>query len=351
MSINQRSSKSYLSNFFKLAFFISILGLVLLVVDFGFYQSGQTQLYLNSYYFVVLTTGIGTTVLRYLLQSKSFKRNVILFDSATVLFTLAVLAAHFFGEEAHRHISYLYSDNWVRFAVIVTFIREFSEQNISYNRTFLNPAQLFILSFLSMIVIGAFLLMLPKATYDGISFVDALFTSTSAVCVTGLIVVDTGSYFTTFGQTILLMLIQAGGLGILTFASYFSYFFKGGSTYENQLTLSDITGSSKIGEVFSALKRIIVITFSIELFSAVLIYLTLDKTLYQSFIERAFFSIFHSVSAFCNAGFSTLSNSLFESGFKYNYNLQLIVIFSFVLGGLGFPIVVNLLKYLKYYIR
>lgn len=351
MSANQKSSKLNLTNFFKLAFLISILGLVLLVVDFGFYQSGQAQLYLNSYYFVVLLVGIGTTALRYLLQSKSFKRNVILFDSATILFTLAVLTAHFFGEEAHRHISYLYSDNWVRFAVIITFIREFSEQHISYNRTFLNPAQLFILSFLSMIVIGAFLLMLPKATYDGISFVDALFTSTSAVCVTGLIVVDTGSYFTTFGQTILLILIQAGGLGILTFASYFSYFFKGGSTYENQLALSDITGSNKIGEVFSALKRIIVITFSIELFSAVLIYFTLDKALYQSFIERAFFSIFHSVSAFCNAGFSTLSDNLFESGFKYNYNLQLIIIFSFVLGGLGFPIVVNLLKYLKYYIK
>ncbi len=83
--------------------------------------------------------------------------------------------------------------------------------------------------------------MLPKATYEGINFIDALFTSTSAVCVTGLVVVDTSSFFTPFGQMLIMLLIQAGGLGILTFASYFSYFFKGVSTYENQIALSDIS--------------------------------------------------------------------------------------------------------------
>lgn len=112
-----------------------------------------------------------------------------------------------------------------------------------------------------------------------------------------------------------------------------------------------MTGSNKIGEVFSTIKRVILITFSIELFSAIIIYFTLDKTLFPSVLERMFFSAFHSVSAFCNAGFSTLPNSVFEDGFRYNYPLQLIIIFSFILGGLGFPIVVNLLKYLKYYIK
>lgn len=108
------------------------------------------------------------------------------------MLTLAILVAHFFGDQAQRHISFLYDDIWIKFAIIFTFIREFSEQNISYKRTNLNPAQLFIISFLSIILIGSFLLMLPKATYNGLSFIDALFTSTSAVCVTGLIVVDTG---------------------------------------------------------------------------------------------------------------------------------------------------------------
>lgn len=85
--------------------------------------------------------------------------------------------------------------------------------------------------------------------------VDALFTSTSAVCVTGLIVVDTGTFFTQFGQIIILLLIQAGGIGIMTFTSYFSYFFKGVSSYQNQLLLSQLTNTEKIAEVFTVLKK------------------------------------------------------------------------------------------------
>ncbi|MCB0426724.1 MAG: ATPase [Mangrovimonas sp.] len=334
---------------YRISFILAALGILLFVADFGFDKEEGLQRIFNTYYFVVISLGIVATIMRYIKRLKQIKRSVIVFDVITIVITLTILYAHFMGEEAHRHISFLYNDNWVKFAIILTFIREFSEQNISYKRTLLNPAQLFIFSFFSIILIGALLLMLPKATYSGLSFLDALFTSTSAVCVTGLIVVDTGSYFTTFGQSIILCLIQAGGIGILTIASYFSYFFKGGTSYENQLTLSDMTGASKLGEVFSTLKRILVITFSIEILAAFLIYLSLDKNLFGSFFERFFFSIFHSVSAFCNAGFSTLPSSLYETGFKYNYLLQSIIIVAFVLGGLGFPIVVNIVKYVKYF--
>ncbi len=351
MPTKLKNLKLALSYFFNFAFIISIVGLILFVIDFGFNQSMQSQRYLIDYYIIVLTTGIIATVLRYVVKSKSIKRSVIIFDGITVILTLAILVVHFFGKETQLNISSSYHEIWVKFAIFLTFIREFSERNISYKRTYLNPAQLFVLSFLSIILIGTLLLMLPKATYTGLSFIDALFTSTSAVCVTGLIVVDTGSHFTTFGQGIILGLIQAGGIGILTFASYFSYFFKGGTSYENQLTLSNMTGSNKFGEVFSTFKKVILITLSIELFSAIVIFFTLDKTLIPSILERIFFSVFHSVSAFCNAGFSTLSNNLFEDGFRYNYPLQLIIIFSFVLGGLGFPIVVNLVKYVKYFIK
>jgi Trk-type K+ transport system membrane component len=190
--------------------------------------------------------------------------------------------------------------------------------------------------------------MLPNATYEGISYLDALFTSTSAVCVTGLIVVDTATYFTHFGQTIIMILIQVGGLGILTFASYFSYFFKGGATYENQLVLSDVTSSKKIGEVFSVLKYILLITFSIEIFSSILIYSSVDSSLFKSDLEHIFFSVFHAVSSFCNAGFSTLSSGLYDSSFRFNYLFQLIVVITFIVGGLGFPIVANVLSFFKY---
>jgi Trk-type K+ transport system membrane component len=201
---------------------------------------------------------------------------------------------------------------------------------------------------LSIILIGAFLFLLPKATHAGIPFIDALFTSTSAVCVTGLIVVDTGTYFTHFGQIIIVMLIQVGGIGIMTFTSYFSFFFRGGSSYENQLALREMTNSDKIAEVYNTLKKIIWITFFIEAFGALIIYSSLDNSMIPTFEGRTFFAVFHAVSAFCNAGFSTLYNNLYEIGVRFNYTLQLTVAFLIIFGGLGFPIVFNFINYLKH---
>ncbi|WP_416448315.1 TrkH family potassium uptake protein [Leeuwenhoekiella sp. A2] len=335
---------------FRAAFLLSLTGVFVLVFDFGFSHSDRVQKLINGFYFIVLALGIATTAVRYILLRKQIRFKVIAFDAISVLLTLYVVLIHFFSHEAHQQLSFFYDDNWVKYVILLTFIREFAEQNLNYKRTLLNPAQLFISSFLAIIILGAILLMLPKATYEGISFLDALFTSTSAVCVTGLIVVDTATYFTTFGQTIIIILIQLGGLGILTFASYFSYFFKGGSTYENQLVLSDMTNSKKIGDVFKTLKIIIVITFAIELLGAIFIYFNLNPKDFPTFVERSYFAVFHSISAFCNAGFSTLSNNLYESDFQFNYGLQVIIIFLFVLGGLGFPIIVNVLNYLKYYL-
>jgi trk system potassium uptake protein len=210
-----------------------------------------------------------------------------------------------------------------------------------------NPAQLFILSFMFLIIAGSFLLLLPNATHTSISLTDALFTATSAVCVTGLSVVDTGSFFTPFGQVIIISLVQAGGLGIMTFASYFGYFFKGSSSFKKQLVLSELIWSGKLGEVFSTLKRIIIITLLIETAGAVFIFSSLNNEVFPEQSDRIFFSVFHAISGFCNAGFSTLQNSLYDAAFRFNYSLHLILAALFILGGLGFPIVFNLLKFLK----
>lgn len=215
----------------------------------------------------------------------------------------------------------------------------------------INPARLFILSFLGLIIIGTILLLLPVSTTHSISFTDALFTTTSAVCVTGLVVLDTSKDFTVVGQTIIMLLIQCGGLGILTFASYFSYFFKGGSSFEDQLAMGDISNINKTDDIFKTLKRILIITLGIEAVGALFIFTSLNPALIPSFGERIYFSVFHSISAFCNAGFSTLPHGIMESGYVDNYSFQLSLIFLFVLGGLGFPIVINILKYLKHLVR
>lgn len=337
-----------LKQFYKIALLVTVSGVVTLVADFGFPQTEKSQNFLNSYYFVILIFGILSSFLRHIKEGKIVKRKAFIFDSLSILFTLVILFQHFITGDNNQQSILFYNDSWVKLAVAFSFIREFSEIKLNFKRTVLNPAQLFISSFLLIIFFGTFLLMLPKATYSGISFLDSLFTATSAVCVTGLIVVDTGSYFTLFGQTIILLLIQIGGLGILTFASYFSYFFKGGTSYENQIVIGDMTSSKKLSDVFLTLKYILLITFSIEFFSAIMIYLSLPFENFQSQFDRLFFAGFHAISAFCNAGFSTLPNSLYQSSFRFNYLLQIIIIITFALGGLGFAIVVNSLNYLKY---
>jgi potassium uptake TrkH family protein len=343
--------KLNLEQLHKIALWTSILGIFAFIYDFGFTQSNIEQQLIDAFYFIVLAIGLASTFARYIQNKSLLKRRVFTFDLLSVLFTIYIYYMYLFIGQPFTTDLVLESPVWVVVAVILSFIREFSEVKINYKRKLINPAQLFIVSFLLIIFMGSMLLMLPRATNGNMSFIDALFTSTSAVCVTGLAVVDTGTYFTAFGQTIILFLIQIGGLGILTFASYFSYFFKGGSTYENHLSLSEMTYSNKIGDVFKTLKHIIVITFIIELISAVFIYFSLDSAIMSSFAEKAFFSVFHAISAFCNAGFSTLSNSVYETGFRFNYALQLVIIFTFVLGGLGFPIVANILAYLKHKIR
>jgi len=336
--------------FYRFAFGINLVGLVLLVIDFGFNQTNFFQTIFNNFYYAVVLTGVIATALRYVTHRKQLTLKVFLFDFISIVTTLYIVYFHLFNSSPFFKSSFLHNFSWVKIAVLITFIRELAEQHINYKRVTFNPAQLFIASFILIIFTGSLLLMLPNATTSPIQYIDALFTSTSAVCVTGLAVFDTGTQFTKLGQTIIVAFIQIGGLGILTFASYFSYFFKGGSSYSNQLVLSNMSNSDKIGEVFSTFKRILIITFFIELIGAGMIYTSLSKTLIPSFFERVFFSIFHSISSFCNAGFSTLTNSIFQDGYQYNYFLQMNIISLFVLGGLGFPIVINIIQYLKYFI-
>jgi len=343
-----KSKEEFIQFLERFAFLMSLFGLLGIISDFGFEQAPRIISLLALFYISVLIVNIFATIGRYFHPEKRKRKKAIIFDTLALIFSIWVIYHHFEQVENYNFFAVFYDDIWLRVAVVLTFIRDFSELRFNYKTSFLNPAQLFISSFILIILVGSILLMLPTATHDGISFIDALFTATSAVCVTGLIVVDTATYFTEIGQSIIMVLIQLGGLGILTFASYFSYFFKGNDTYQNQMVLTDVTSSNKIGEVFSTLKNILLITFIIEGFSAVLIFSSIDPSDFSSISEQIFFSIFHAISAFCNAGFSTLSNSIYEVEFRYNYAFQLIVALTFIIGGLGFPIVSNIYGYSKY---
>ena len=334
----------------KFAFTLCTLGLIGIIVDFGFHQKPQVISLLALFYLSVLSINIFASIARYFHPDKKKHISAIIFDVFILLFSLWVIYHHFENTKTFNFYDIFYDDVWLRVTVALTFVRNFSELRFNYRTSFMNPAQLLVSSFLVMILIGTVLLMLPTATYESISFIDALFTATSAVCITGLVVVDTATYFTEIGQIIIMILMQIGGLGILTFASYFSYFFKGGSSYDNQMALTNVSYSQKLGEVYSTIKNVFIITFTVEAFCGIMIYFSIPNELYSEFGDKLFFSIFHSISAFCQAGFSTATDGFFNDYIRFNYGLVFVVWMTFFLGGLGFPIVSNIVGYAKYYL-
>ncbi|MGP5104814.1 TrkH family potassium uptake protein [Psychrobacter celer] len=344
--MNAATRYRLLNNF---TIFISVVGVIIALLDSGFTLPAWLQQVFNIIYLVIIFLSFVVTAGRYLYTKKPLTFNkVVVFDAITSIAIIILLAAHF--TDLVRLGLSAAVDGFValKIAVFVTFVRELSDHDFNLNRTFLNPAQFFILSFLSVVLVGALLLMMPNATTQPLSFVDALFTATSAVCVTGLIVVDTATYFTTFGQVIIMGLIQIGGLGILTFVTYFSYFFKGGVSYETQASISEMSYMRGMGNVVSTLKSILYVTFAIEAVAAALIYISIYDMPNMDWTERLFFSVFHAISAFCNAGFSIFSAGMYDDSLRFNYPLQLIIAMTFIFGGMGFVIVVNVLRYMRY---
>ena len=339
------------SNLFRLIrhapFLLTMVGLLASLYDFGFNQTDDIQHLLNQYYIFLMLLECMFLGLRYFFfhRKKSVKVRVFdVFLSILLVLTLPVLLNIWEN-------TFFASQLWLSLVFLMMFIRELSAERIEFKRRYVNPAQLFMFSFMAVILSGAYALMFPNATTHGITFIDALFTSASAVCVTGLAVVDTGMAFTPLGQTTIMILIQLGGLGIMTFTSYFSYFFTGQSSYENQLLIQEMTSSDKISDVFSTLKRVILLTFIIESIGATFIFFSLNTALLPGLGDRVFFSMFHSVSGFCNAGFSTLTNNFYELGYRFNYPLHLTVAFLIIIGGIGFPIMFNFARYLKHVFR
>ncbi|WP_185855560.1 TrkH family potassium uptake protein [Blattabacterium cuenoti] len=211
-----------------------------------------------------------------------------------------------------------------------------------------NPIIIFVISFFFLSLLGAILLMLPASTVNKISFIDALFTSTSAVCVTGLIVLDTAKDFTHLGKVILLILIELGGLGILTITSFLNYFFQDGFSFKEAVFISNFLNIKTTNNVLNFAVKVVLFTLFVEFIGTILIYLSIKNIKHDivGFDSPIFFSIFHSISAFCNSGFSTLSKGLYSLPVRFNYLLQTIISILLILGGIGFNILFNFFTYI-----
>ncbi len=208
----------------------------------------------------------------------------------------------------------------------------------------ISPPQMVLASFGTVVAAGTLMLLLPRATASGqsMSFIDALFTATSATCVTGLIVVDTGSFFSRFGQMIILFLIQLGGIGIMSLVAFSAAAIGRGIGMRERAMLTDILDSSFIGEVTRLLRNIVLITVIFET-AGVLLLSRIWARDFSSPMTTFYYSLFHSISAFCNAGFSLFSDSL--EGFKSRPDVVLTFAVLIILGGLGFIALSNLFSY------
>ncbi|MBM3236659.1 ATPase [Candidatus Poribacteria bacterium] len=242
--------------------------------------------------------------------------------------------------------------------IIITLLLKFIQGSSRIMRLNLKPEQLVLLSFLFVILAGAALLKMPNATPSDkpISTLDALFTATSATCVTGLILRDTGSEFTLLGQIIVLLLIQVGGLGLMTVTTSFALILGQSMGIRERMLIGDALSSQTLGKVSRTVIYIVVLTLIIEAIGATALYLAwANSDIFYAQIPNPgrhpvtvlYYSVFHAVSAFCNAGFS-----LFKDNLMYFHNHiaeNVAVTFLIISGGLGFGVIVNVLRYDGFY--
>ena len=219
-------------------------------------------------------------------------------------------------------------------------------RNLKRSRKFIriNPAQTLSLGFLCLIVIGTLLLMLPFATQDRhhLSFVDALFEATSAVCVTGLAVVDTETTFTLFGQIVLMVLIQVGGLGFMTFGILIALFLGKNIGLKGRLMIQESLNQLSIEGMVRLVKFVVIFTFLIEGIGALILAIGWANDF--GFQDSLYYGIFHSISAFNNAGFDLMGGMGSVTGYVGDVTIILNLSSLFIIGGIGYTVILDVLN-------
>lgn len=210
---------------------------------------------------------------------------------------------------------------------------------------YMDPPKILVAGFACIIFLGSILLTLPIATNDGqgLPWLDALFTSTSATCVTGLVVVDTGTTFTLFGQLVILFLIQIGGLGFMTFAVFFAFLLGKRVSLKERLLLQEALNNLSIAGIVRLVKRIFVFTIVIELIGGILLAI---RFAFDMPLSRAiYYGMFHAVSNFNNAGFDLMGEFSSLTGYVEDPLVTLVVCTLITLGGIGFIIMNEVYEY------
>jgi trk system potassium uptake protein TrkH len=344
-------SKGWVLSLFRLLNILVTLGaLATLVYYYGYPQTPETiELCL-----FLLKCGFGFYVLHFLLRLffdfepiKFLKEHwvesllmLILFIEglSSLLFGKMILQSFFqsLGLSGFSEFTTAFIQLYFFFVLLIEVTRTY--ETIPFVKV--HPATLFVFTFMLIILVGAFLLMLPEMTTikGSMSFVDALFTSTSATCVTGLSVVDPSSYFTFKGQVVIMLLIKIGGLNIVGFVAFMILMSKFGVGVRYHNYLDDYAKRGTIHSAISMLRKILLWSMMFEAIGAFLFFMFLgpDNPLTPTMGDRIFASVFHSISAFNNAGFSIFYNGLYNEHIVGNYFLHIDIMLLIFFGSLGF---------------
>jgi len=328
------------------------IALTTLVLDHGAYLEARGRSALPWVYYGIITVFAFENILKLILapnRKAFFLRNRLDFIvTASLILGIPVVTKVSAIPSIHRFLTASgirsmagFYGTIVQFYIVYHIIRKGVQIQRAISYTRLSPARFLITTYLFVIILGTFLLFSPRASAPGrtTSLVDAFFTATSATCVTGLIVQETGRHFSSFGQGVILSLIQIGGLGLMTFTAFFSALI-GGMGLREKAAMKEIYDYAILARLGRMIGFILLLTFGFELVGAMLLFPVWTEGV-TTLSQRLYFSLFHSVSAFCNAGFSLYHNS-FES-YANNIALNIVVPLLVIIGGLGFQVHANLI--------
>ena len=332
--LNNRNLFNTVSNIF---FYLSLLIITLQLVGFG-----GKLLYSESYFqFVRITNflfgifSVFVSIYIYLKEDQIVQKVVkSIFIGVSVFFLIAsfqwLVDTHFLPINSRGNVLF--------FSIFIAFM-SISQKMSNIRNSGLHAALIFVISFIFLVLCGTFLLLLPYSSTKTISVVDALFTITSGVTVTGLGVLNTGKDLTLFGQTVLLIFIQLGGLGVLTFTNLFSLVLKADNSFTNRLMVGEMIKELNNKDTYSTLIKIVGLTLIIEMIGTLLVYVF---TYGNPNIDNGFFfAAFHAISAFCNAGFSLFSDQMYDESLRFNYPLHLTITWLLITGGISYSVMIN----------
>lgn len=328
-----------------------LISLSILILEFGFYYPEEWNPFIRFAILAVVYYLVIYEFVSFLFTSEGYKGHLKNRKIEALIVILVILQrileediAIFFDLDPHSgdRAALLFlsvSQGMLMINLVIHFVR--TAQTSGFFK--MNPSLIFLGSFALVILVGTSLLSMPRSIKSEMSPVDLFFISVSATCVTGLSPVDISRSFTGSGQLVLLTLIQVGGLGLMTLTSFFAYFLTGRASVQTGLLMRDLLSEDSLGEVRRLIKDIAIMTFGIEGAGAVFLFFTTPGWMHESVGERIFHSVFHSVSAFCNAGFSLYPDSMMSmnlNGRFYQTGIMILI----VLGGLGFPVVSQAIK-------